>query len=160
MSCQHWAIDRDRAQADHICLHSFCTVIVFTPCHKQLHKALACAPTCALCHCCADACLNDCCSSPPTGHSRLDAHVSAPNQMHLRSIQSLEVSTPALHTVRQQKAQPVTTAAIAVMELPSPAAVLAAMMALGASEAVAAAAGKAALWTLLSSLHQLTFQLR
>ena len=52
-----------------------------------------------------------------------------------------------------------TTAAIAVMELSSPAAKIPAMMALAASAAVAVAAGKAALWTLLLLLHQPTFQL-
>ena len=63
--------------------------------------------------------------------------------MHQRSAQSLEVES----LVAVQKAQPMTAAAVAVMELPSPAALLAATMALGASTAVTASAGKAALWS-------------
>lgn len=78
-----------------------------------------------------------------------------PAQMYQRSIQSLQVST----LVALQKAQPMTAAAIAVKALPGSAAKIAPLIALEAPAAVAAAAGKAALWTVCVSLHHLTLQL-
>ncbi len=91
MTCQHCTKDRKNAHKliIHACIFLHHDSVQFM--YKQPHKALACAQTCALCHCCADVCLDDCCSSPTNVHSSLDAHVFVPTQMHQRSVQSLEV---------------------------------------------------------------------